>query len=247
MTNEEIVQKEMANHDKHYWALVQGLKRRRKGWGELGDMIGEGSTVAKAIWDKYENFDFYKYDRLGAAVSASPQPRFFEDFLVFFAKWWADMDLVKLRESMNDPIWADGKHCGDCTNQPATCNRCVLEDIEKQAADFYRFFAAAPAQEPQDDEVIIGMFCPSITECAAANKCLYDCHNKPHPVIVPTNFPAAQEQPVENSPIVTIKLMRDGSMDMNLPTESLIGLPEVLEEAAAKLRRELAENSPTER
>lgn len=60
LRDEEIVREEMANHDKHYWALVQWLKRKRKGWGELANMIGEGSTVAKAIWDKYVDFDFTK-------------------------------------------------------------------------------------------------------------------------------------------------------------------------------------------
>lgn len=63
MPDEEIVADAMANHDKHYWALVQVLKRKRKGWGELADLIGEGSTVAKAIWNKYDNFDFYKTAR----------------------------------------------------------------------------------------------------------------------------------------------------------------------------------------
>jgi hypothetical protein len=59
ITNEQIVTEAMANHDKHYWALVQVLKRKKKGPGDLADLIGEGSTVAQAIWDKYINFDFY--------------------------------------------------------------------------------------------------------------------------------------------------------------------------------------------
>jgi len=47
----------------------------------------------------------------------------------------------------------------------------------------------------------------------------------------------------EEEAIVTIKLMRDGSMQINLPTEALTGLPEVLEEAAEKIRRELKERN----
>lgn len=33
----------------------------------------------------------------------------------------------------NDPLWADGKHCGDCTQQPHTCSRCLLESYEDVA------------------------------------------------------------------------------------------------------------------
>jgi hypothetical protein len=29
-----------------------------------------------------------------------------------------------------DPIWADGRHQGDCTKDAFTCSRCVLEDYE---------------------------------------------------------------------------------------------------------------------
>jgi hypothetical protein len=39
--------------------------------------------------------------------------------------------------------------------------------------------------------------------------------------------------------VLTIKLMRDGSMQMSLPTEMLASIPELLEESAAKIRREL--------
>lgn len=42
---------------------------------------------------------------------------------IWFAKRWiASVD--------NDPLWADGRHEGDCTKQPHTCSRCVLEDYE---------------------------------------------------------------------------------------------------------------------
>jgi hypothetical protein len=40
----------------------------------------------------------------------------------------------RMLEVMNgNPLWADGKHCGDCTNQPHTCQRCLVEDIQKRA------------------------------------------------------------------------------------------------------------------
>jgi len=36
-----------------------------------------------------------------------------------------------------DPIWANGKHEGDCTKQPHTCSRCVLEDMEDRAREMW--------------------------------------------------------------------------------------------------------------
>lgn len=79
LRNEEIVREAMANHDKHYWALVQGLKRKRKNAHDLAKMIGEGSTVALAIWNKYIGFDFTKTAGSGAAVSASPNENPLQD------------------------------------------------------------------------------------------------------------------------------------------------------------------------
>jgi hypothetical protein len=34
-----------------------------------------------------------------------------------------------------DPIWADGRHEGDCTKTPMTCARCHLETMEKEARE----------------------------------------------------------------------------------------------------------------
>jgi hypothetical protein len=32
-----------------------------------------------------------------------------------------------------DPLWANGRHDGDCTKQPMTCGRCQLERYEEAA------------------------------------------------------------------------------------------------------------------
>lgn len=32
-----------------------------------------------------------------------------------------------------EAVWADGKHCGDCTKQAVTCNRCVVERFRADA------------------------------------------------------------------------------------------------------------------
>ncbi len=42
----------------------------------------------------------------------------------------------RLEACMNDdPLWSDGKHHGDCTQQPTTCVRCLIEDAERQARE----------------------------------------------------------------------------------------------------------------
>jgi len=30
--------------------------------------------------------------------------------------------------AIEDPTWAEGKHCGDCTHVPTTCFRCMCEE-----------------------------------------------------------------------------------------------------------------------
>lgn len=37
----------------------------------------------------------------------------------------------------DDPTWTDGKHGGDCTSQPHTCMRCVVEQAEQDARTLY--------------------------------------------------------------------------------------------------------------
>jgi len=33
----------------------------------------------------------------------------------------------------SNPLWANGGHCGDCTKQPLTCNRCLTERYQAEA------------------------------------------------------------------------------------------------------------------
>jgi hypothetical protein len=37
------------------------------------------------------------------------------------------------RTLMFDKEWSNGKHAGDCTKQPFTCHRCVIESMEDRA------------------------------------------------------------------------------------------------------------------
>lgn len=50
----EIVRNASADCGKHYWCIVQKLKRQKKTWGDLADLIGEGGTVASWLFAAYE-------------------------------------------------------------------------------------------------------------------------------------------------------------------------------------------------
>lgn len=61
--NRAIVEKEMANHDKHYRCLVSWIKREMKRQGKryrygsgpatLSYMFSQGATVSQCLWEKY--------------------------------------------------------------------------------------------------------------------------------------------------------------------------------------------------
>jgi hypothetical protein len=41
---------------------------------------------------------------------------------------------IRIFESADtDPLWANGRHEGDCTNQPMTCTRCLCEEYIEEA------------------------------------------------------------------------------------------------------------------
>lgn len=39
-----------------------------------------------------------------------------------------------LKALHTEKCWADGKHCGDCTKEPATCYRCLVGEFVNRAA-----------------------------------------------------------------------------------------------------------------
>ena len=39
----------------------------------------------------------------------------------------------RIEKSLDEEPWADGKHEGDCTKQPMTCIRCMIEGAEDEA------------------------------------------------------------------------------------------------------------------
>lgn len=42
-----------------------------------------------------------------------------------------------IADSLDDPLWSDGKHHGDCTKQPSTCPRCYVEEYEAEARAYF--------------------------------------------------------------------------------------------------------------
>lgn len=49
--------------------------------------------------------------------------------------WKSYFESVKTEE-----CWKDGKHCGDCTKIPMTCNRCMCEERLRIARKFINYF-----------------------------------------------------------------------------------------------------------
>ena len=47
------LEQDINNHDKHYRSLIQTLRLGGQNAHDLGRLLGEGSTVAHAIWDRY--------------------------------------------------------------------------------------------------------------------------------------------------------------------------------------------------
>jgi len=47
------------------------------------------------------------------------------------------LEIGSLLRAIQDPIWSDGKHCGDCTKEPMPCLRCHYEDYLSKAGIFY--------------------------------------------------------------------------------------------------------------
>lgn len=49
----------------------------------------------------------------------------------------SNMWLKHLRALSEEP-WSDGKHCGDCTNVPMSCFRCIVDEYYKKAEEEFR-------------------------------------------------------------------------------------------------------------
>jgi hypothetical protein len=58
------------------------------------------------------------------------------DTLLAGDAWTAEGALAfakAIESSLDEPMYARGKHAGDCTKQPFTCSRCVIEKYEDEA------------------------------------------------------------------------------------------------------------------
>jgi hypothetical protein len=52
------------------------------------------------------------------------------------------------KDTIEGPEWGNGRHVGDCTRVPCTCNRCLCEDrlleVKKFIETFNKFYSAQP-------------------------------------------------------------------------------------------------------
>lgn len=54
-------------------------------------------------------------------------------------------DWARLKALLDEPLWADGKHSGDCTQQSHRCYRCAAEEVYADADEILsRLAALAP-------------------------------------------------------------------------------------------------------
>jgi hypothetical protein len=77
------LESDVNNHHKHYWCLVQWLKGKRKDAFYLGELFGEGCTVAHEIWRRYEARDSLEKIRSGERATNSIKPKMpsFDDII----------------------------------------------------------------------------------------------------------------------------------------------------------------------
>ena len=67
-----------------------------------------------------------------------------------------------LLEPLKDLLWADGKHFGDCTNEPQTCCRCLHEGYLKEADQILALIKEVGYVKLADDQSL-----PKIPEIAS--------------------------------------------------------------------------------
>ena len=53
-------------------------------------------------------------------------------------KYWGKIIALSAPDS-GDKDWGNGKHFGDCTNQPITCNTCLVKSVRMEARYVYEF------------------------------------------------------------------------------------------------------------
>ena len=58
---------------------------------------------------------------------------------------WDDFETARMAYSnfvneLDNKPWNDGQHCGDCTNVPFTCTRCLVEGYREPAQKWLREF-----------------------------------------------------------------------------------------------------------
>ena len=80
----------------------------------------------------------YLGDRV--VVAANPASGYHHEFqdLAESERYWAKIMALSAPES-KDELWGNGKHFGDCTNQPITCNTCLVDSTRREARYVFEF------------------------------------------------------------------------------------------------------------
>lgn len=66
---------------------------------------------------------------------------------------WATFIHLSSADS-DDPYWANGKHMGDCTKEPITCNTCLIESTRMEAKYVFEFLKKL-AYKGYPDEIYV--------------------------------------------------------------------------------------------
>ena len=70
-------------------------------------------------------------------VGANPEEGFTHEYVdIADAQQFWDKLLVSIEI---DPMWSEGKHCGDCTKEPMTCMRCYVDSTRREAMHVFEF------------------------------------------------------------------------------------------------------------
>ena len=90
-------------------------------------------------------------DRVVVAANKEREYHHEHETLADAEKFWATIIAMSAPDS-TDKYWGNGKHMGDCTKQPITCNTCLIESTRMEARYVYNFIKTL-VNEGYPDEV----------------------------------------------------------------------------------------------
>lgn len=104
------------------------MYRTRTGLGlnEARDALEEELGIDPVMYKKVRDrvaFAFYYQDHLWQYDEEESENNFRSAL-----RFWR-----RMKHSLKMPQWKDGKHSGDCTDEPCSCHRCFMERYYKMA------------------------------------------------------------------------------------------------------------------